>query len=254
MRKNKLLDRTAWSWRGAISSPSSTVTVDRDDVSDSNGNSGGTIDTDVPCVVADSEAALSSHADKQFSVWLNAGVLTGEDRDSFMYIMKGPRRSFPDEDLDINKAHSINFDHISSTYFQIINETLVQNNSGDPFLSEKSYKPFISGQPFVIWGQQFTAKALREQGYNMFDAWINHHYDSIADPTDRMAELVLEIERLYAMTPQEWSLMLLEMLPKIEENFNFFLRAKERQYTLDPNDINKHNVRLGTKRYSPPPI
>tara|TARA_B110001454_G_scaffold153398_1_gene142701 strand:- start:1386 stop:2759 length:1374 start_codon:yes stop_codon:yes gene_type:complete len=223
MRKNKLLDRTAWSWRGA-KNPS------------------------------DYAIRNAIQADEDFLQGLNSGALTEEDRDSFVSIMQGPRRNFPGEDLSTNKAHSINFDHISSTYFQIINETFVQNNSRDPFLSEKSYKPFASGQPFVMWGQQNTVWALREQGYYTFEDWIDHHYDSIADPIERMAALVIEIERLYAKTPQEWSLMLLEMLPNIEKNFNFLLSAKERQFTLSPDDINKHNNSSRVKRHPSPPI
>ena len=215
MKRNKLLDQTAWSWRGA---------PDR------------------------------SHINDFFRNATINGILTEEDRDSFVSIMQGPLRSFPDEDLNINKADSVNFDHISTTCFQIINETFVVNNSGDPFLSEKSYKPFVSGQPFVMWGQQNTVWALREQGYDTFDDWIDHHYDTIADPTERMAVLVTEIERLYALTPLEWSQMLLEMLPSIEKNFDFLLTARERQYILDPSAINRDNVQLGIKRNSPPPI
>mgnify|MGYP000123472395 CR=1 FL=1 len=51
-----------------------------------------------------------------------------------------------DEDLNINKAFDINFNHVKDCYFQIISETWVPNSHVDdatPFLSEKSYKPFI---------------------------------------------------------------------------------------------------------------
>lgn len=153
------------------------------------------------------------------------GYLIEDERDTFMSVMNMPEKCFPDEELKTNKAHSINFDHIKDSYFQIINETFVFNSNiigskeGDPFLSEKSFKPFASGQPFIMWGQQNTIKALREMDYETFDFWINHDsYDSISDPALRLRAVVREIERLYAIPPQEWSLLLKEMLPAIRFN------------------------------------
>jgi hypothetical protein len=141
--------------------------------------------------------------------------------------------TFPNEDLETNKAHSIQFDHIKDAYFQIISETFVTNtlNSEDPFLSEKSYKPFISGMPFVTWGQANTIKALRELDYETFDKWINHDsYDTIKDNAKRLNALITEIKRLYKIPPKEWSVMLKEMLPGIEYNKKRLLQTEERFY------------------------
>jgi len=153
------------------------------------------------------------------------GYLIEDERDTFLSIMRLPEVSFPDEDLSINKAYSINFDHIKDSYFQIINETFVFNSNkigskeGDPFLSEKSFKPFASGQPFIMWGQQNTIKALREMGYETFDHWINHaSYDCVSDPAKRLEAVMLEIKRLYAIPQREWSIMLKGMLPAIRFN------------------------------------
>ena len=157
------------------------------------------------------------------------GYLNQFDDESFRELVKLNRVVFPGEELETNKAHSINFDHIKDCYFQIISETKVinakQSANGTvptPFLSEKSYKPFISGMPFVMWGQMGTVQALRRQKYNCYDNWINHEYDSIIDNGKRMEALMTEVERLYAIPPEQWSIMLKEMLPTIEQNINQF--------------------------------
>jgi hypothetical protein len=147
--------------------------------------------------------------------------LNGEDDwNSFNYIIKMDKVNFPGEDLTTNKAHSINFNHIKDAYFQIISETTALHHDPNhrPFLSEKSYKPFASGMPFVMWGHANTVMALKEQGYKTFDDWINHDYDRMTDSAERFHALVQEIKRLYAIPPEEWSIMLKEMLPDIEHN------------------------------------
>ena len=146
------------------------------------------------------------------------GFLLQEDHISFIEILKSKPITFPNEELKTNKADSINFDHISTAYFQIVNETHVENSSDCPYLSEKSYKSFASGMPFVMWGNAFTLKALSEKGYDCYHHWINQSYDEIVDDGERLEALMIEIKRLYAIPPEQWSIMLKEMLPVIEHN------------------------------------
>ena len=144
--------------------------------------------------------------------------LKPRDEISFREVVKSKQITFPNEELETNKADSINFDHISTAYFQIVSETHVKNSSNDPYLSEKSYKSFISGMPFVMWGNAFTIRALRDKGYRCYEEWINQSYDRIIDDGERLAALIKEIKRLYEIPPEQWSIMLKEMLPTIEYN------------------------------------
>ena len=141
-----------------------------------------------------------------------------KDKKSFIEILKSKPITFPNEELKTNKANSINFDHISTAYFQIINETHVENSSDCPYLSEKSYKSFVSGMPFVMWGNAFTLRALRDKGYHCYHKWIDQSYDEITDDAKRLEALMIEIKRLYAIPPEQWSIMLKEMLPVIVHN------------------------------------
>jgi len=190
-----LLDKTSYSWAGAKLGAIPGENVPR-----------GYTDEDV---------------EHQFNDAQSGNYLGGEiDFESLKYIMNSDPVSFPGEDLSVNKADSINFDHIKNAYFQIISETFALNNTGstDPFLSEKSYKPMASGMPFIIWGQTNTVLALSQQGYHTFEKWIDHSYDGMTNSTERLEAVVREIERLYSIPATEWSLMLKEMLPLIEEN------------------------------------
>ena len=148
--------------------------------------------------------------------------LEGEgDFNSLKWLLASPKKQFPNEDLCINQADNIKFDHIKECYFQIISETFALDTHPYVFLSEKSYKPFVSGMPFVIWGLPGSVNQLRKMEYSTFDEWINHDYDNYVDIDERFNALVKEIKRLYAIPPQQWSMMLKEMLPEIEKNLEY---------------------------------
>jgi hypothetical protein len=158
------------------------------------------------------------------------GYLKPRDDISFREIANSKQITFPNEELETNKADSINFDHISTSCFQIISETHVENTTPNPYLSEKSYKPFISGMPFVMWGNAFTIDALKSQGYMCFQPWIDQGYDRIENDGKRLHALITEIKRLYAISPEQWSIMLKEMLPTIEHNFKQLNRNCNENY------------------------
>ena len=131
-----------------------------------------------------------------------------------------------DVEFNVNPAWLLNWNHVYCTNFQLISET--DANSRSTFLSEKSFKPFACGQPFVMWGDVNTVQALREHGYDVYDDWINHDYDSISDPAERLEAVIKEVKRLCAMHPKKWADTLYEMLPTIMANNKNFTRAFER--------------------------
>ena len=135
-----------------------------------------------------------------------------------------------DEDLSNNKAFDMNYSHIYDTYYQVITETLYEQPG--IFLSEKSYKPFLSCQPFILCGQSGTVNVLRLQGYDVYDTWINHEYDNIKDNKERMRVLTNEIIRLNSLSSKEWSLMLKEMLPTIKKNLKRLLDSYDKKDVL----------------------
>jgi hypothetical protein len=88
-----------------------------------------------------------------------------------------------------------NAEQYKNTYFNITTETIFQ--SGDIHVTEKTYKPFMNLQFPMILATQHHLKYVRNfWGYDFFDDVIDHSYDDIADPHDRLFKFVEEIKRI----------------------------------------------------------
>lgn len=126
------------------------------------------------------------------------------------------------DSVDLNRTHakSVNFEHSADSYLHIVSESLTTRRT---YITEKSYKPFIMMQPFVMLGNKGNVQFLRNRGYNTFDKWIDHAYDTIDDDYDRTYAAFKEIERLYNLTNEDWNDMLVDMLPALIDNANIFL-------------------------------
>ena len=135
-------------------------------------------------------------------------------------------------DLTINHCNIATPSHVLNTYYQCVVETYA--TAGETtFLSEKSFKPFMLIQPFVIYGDPLTVQALRDHGYNIYDKWIDHGYDLIMDPIERQESLIKEIRRLNSISHSEWSIMLYEMKDILIANHKHLSTATSR-----------HNIKL----------
>ena len=131
------------------------------------------------------------------------------------------------ENLAINLVNTLNKEHILDTNFQFIIETWA--TSGDTtFLSEKSFKPFMLMQPFITYGDRYTVRTLREYGYNVFDKWINHSYDTIKDPMERAEAVVVEMKRLQSFTSIEWADILYDMRDALVYNVRNLEKSLQR--------------------------
>ena len=134
-------------------------------------------------------------------------------------------------DLTINHCNIATPSHVLNTYYQCVVETYA--TAGETtFLSEKSFKPFMLMQPFVMYGDPLTVQALRDHGYNVYDKWIDHGYDLIMDPIERQESLIKEIRRLNSISHSEWSIMLYEMKDILIANHKHLSTATSR-YNID---------------------
>jgi hypothetical protein len=107
------------------------------------------------------------------------------------------------ESLSVNfgsnyhNTYSINDDYFCNSYIHLIAETSSQNQ--EIFISEKSFKPFRSGQ-FPIWlGNVNSVKYIRSLGFDVFDDIIDHGYDQELDLHTRIDRIHNEIERLISL-------------------------------------------------------
>lgn len=132
------------------------------------------------------------------------------------------------ENLSVNLAYVVNDSHVKQTYYQIINETWVSDNYGTNFLSEKSFKPFMQGQPFMQHGDANNIKSLKKHGYHTFDNIFDQSYNEIVDSTERLHKLIDVVLNTNDAWISDGPDILYENLDSIEHNFDNLLKAEER--------------------------
>jgi len=111
--------------------------------------------------------------------------------------------------LEINKpVHS-------NTYVHITTESQFDKSV---FFTEKTFKPIIMVQPFIMVASPGTLSGLRSFGYETFPEMFDESYDEIENPQNRLDHIVNEIRKIYSYSKQELSNKLYEVLPKLIHN------------------------------------
>jgi hypothetical protein len=198
---HNLLDDMIWSWGGDVSVPPANTTLAR--------TKGGTLSD-----LSGGDSEIGKKYSEAYDVVAQWGNVVNEMSDT-------------GTDLTINHCNIATPSHVLNTYYQCIVETYA--TAGETtFLSEKSFKPFMLMQPFVLYGDPLTVQALRDHGYNVYDKWIDHGYDLIMDPRERIECLVKEISRLNSMPHCDWTIMLFEMKDTLIANHKHLSTANSR--------------------------
>lgn len=122
------------------------------------------------------------------------------------------------DDLENNKAESLNIEAHTSSFLNIITESLFENNS--VFFSEKTYKPIYTLQPFILFGNTGSLRELKRLGFKTFSNWWDESYDDEVDFTRKLEKIT---ELLYTIS--NWSIDELyvktqEMEEVLIHNFN----------------------------------
>lgn len=112
--------------------------------------------------------------------------------------------------IDIDEKHSFNLNNnnkelFAESYINIVSETSFEYGGGEfPFISEKTFHhPIINLQPFIVIGNPFTLKTLRDLGFKTFSPLINEDYDKCTDFRQRFKLIEEEISRLSALSLSE---------------------------------------------------
>jgi len=94
---------------------------------------------------------------------------------------------------DLTSAHPA----YTNSYVNLVTETSISNNQ--VFLTEKSFKPFTSGQ-FALWvASPGTVTHLRNLGFDVFDDIIDHSYDLVDDWHKRIDLVHSQVDRLITL-------------------------------------------------------
>ena len=121
-------------------------------------------------------------------------------------------------------------DYASKVHFQIVTETgfYTQGNvdgflKNDLFVTEKTYKTFYMGHPFVVLSQPGTISHVKKLGFDVFDDIINHDYDDIANDQQRFDAVLTEVLRLCTISLTRWNNIRELILPRLLENQRIYV-------------------------------
>jgi len=111
-----------------------------------------------------------------------------------------------------------------NSYVNIVTEASAnysKNEVDNVFITEKTWKPILAQQPFIIIGQQKHLYALRKLGFQTFESFIDESYDNELG-TKKYDIIEKEIKRLGNMSRDEiddWYWKMDEILQYNSNNF-----------------------------------
>jgi hypothetical protein len=108
--------------------------------------------------------------------------------------------------------------HFLNSYINIVCETSC--HSEYTFITEKTLRPIINLQPFLLFGNPFTLVELHNLGFKTFNKWIDEGYDTETDTNKRFELAYAEVKRLSEMDIDEIHELYYEMFDVLEHNFN----------------------------------
>ena len=128
------------------------------------------------------------------------------------------------EDYQHNTHQLIDKNFFQDAYWNIVVETHIDEHT--LFLTEKTFKPILNLQPFVIVGAPGSLALLHELGYSTFGQWIDESYDSIKDPELRLCKCLQIVQQFAKMQHSEHQKIMLEMQHILLQNQQHFLSSK----------------------------
>lgn len=143
------------------------------------------------------------------------------------------------EDLSYNLASNFVEHEHTSHFLSIVSET--HTDSGTLFFSEKMWKPIYACQPFILFGNPYSLKKLRELGYKTFGEFWDESYDEIEDLYERLLAIEKVLEEIASWSPEKLRDTRFQMHSILEHNINM-LKNRDRYYeylfSLQPPVVN----------------
>ena len=124
-------------------------------------------------------------------------------------------------DKSIGIDLSINHPAYKESYINIVTETTV--NEQTAMLSEKTFKPIIAGQLFVLIATTGAIDFLRKAGIDTFDDIIDHSYDTELDLRKRIQMVLAQVDRLVNLPLDA---LYARLKPRLKRNSEYF-KSKE---------------------------
>jgi hypothetical protein len=126
-----------------------------------------------------------------------------------------------DSDLEINLSRDFNLVQHQEAFISLVSETEIREDV--LFLSEKTYKPIYAQQPFIIYGNPYSIKELKDLGFKTFDKWIDESYDNEENFEKRLTMILEELRVIASKSLEELTIMRNEMKEVLIHNYKHFL-------------------------------
>lgn len=109
---------------------------------------------------------------------------------------------------------------INTSFLHIVCETLYNNHK--LFLTEKTFKPIVLGQPFVLLTGPGNLEYLQSYGFKTFSEFWNEDYDNILDDNKRMQAVADIVNYIGSMSKRELINLRKKMEPTLMHNRRWF--------------------------------
>jgi hypothetical protein len=151
--------------------------------------------------------------------WLNQEYVLKNSSLVDNFLKAGPFFVDTLTDKERNTYSVLTSDLYSNSYFNIILETFFNvDSSRGQFITEKTLKPILHNQFFILVGPQGSLSHLRELGYKTFSKVIDETYDTISDDQLRFDTVLALTKQLCNKSLEELHELYLELEPEIKHN------------------------------------
>jgi hypothetical protein len=126
-------------------------------------------------------------------------------------------------DLTINQfqTNSLPISFYQQSCFSLVSSTFAfEHDEVSVGFTEKEIKPMLARHPFIIFNRPGVLKQMHNMGFLTFERWFDESYDREQNDDQRLEKITNEVERLCNLSFAEWDIMLEEMAPILEHNYN----------------------------------
>jgi hypothetical protein len=122
------------------------------------------------------------------------------------------------------QSHQIDlWDQANNSLIHVVTETVYKGRKNH--LTEKSFKPIVMQQPFIIQSCKGSLEYLRRYGFRTFGDFWDESYDE-ADDSVRTYEIGKLLQDINTMSQKEKAQLQTAVNSTVEHNFNWFYGAE----------------------------